>query len=217
MEVEIMDWLKELLKKAGIEDTKIDQIVGDVNKELPKYLIPKDKYNEISEAKKQLETDIKERDTQLETLKKSAGNNEELQKQIEFLQEENKAKDTEYRARLKELSINSALKLAVAAEVHDTDLVLSLLDKGKIELDDSGNIKAGLEEQVKALRESKAFLFIQKEEDNVPSFKGFTPVDGKDKGGEGDKSDAGSFGKRLAEMNIEGNQKLDQTRDSYFE
>lgn len=75
-----MDWLKELLKKMGIEESKIDGIVEEFNKEVPKHLIPKDKYNELSEAKKKLETDIKSRDTQLEELKKAAGVSEELQK-----------------------------------------------------------------------------------------------------------------------------------------
>jgi hypothetical protein len=35
-----MDWLKEILKKAGIEEGKLDSVIGDINKELPKALHP---------------------------------------------------------------------------------------------------------------------------------------------------------------------------------
>jgi hypothetical protein len=54
-----MDWLKELLKKAGIEEGKLEGTIADISKELPKYFIPKDKYNEAAEAKKKLEAVIK--------------------------------------------------------------------------------------------------------------------------------------------------------------
>ena len=35
-----MDWLKELLKKAGTEEEKVDGVIADINKELPKHFIP---------------------------------------------------------------------------------------------------------------------------------------------------------------------------------
>ena len=85
-----MDWLKEILKKAGIPEDKLDSTIAEVNKELPKHFIPKDKYNEVAEAKKKLETDIQDRDNQLEQLKNAAGNSEELKAQIEQLQADNK-------------------------------------------------------------------------------------------------------------------------------
>lgn len=68
-----MEWLKELLKKAGVDESKIDGLVSDVNKELPKHFVAKQQYNEVAEAKKKLETDVAERDKQLDELKKAAG------------------------------------------------------------------------------------------------------------------------------------------------
>jgi len=65
-----MDWLKELLKTAGIADDQIETIVANVTKEAPKHVVPKTKYNELSTAKSSLETQLGERDTQLEELKK---------------------------------------------------------------------------------------------------------------------------------------------------
>jgi hypothetical protein len=75
------------------------------------------------------------------------------------------------------LRINTALKLALASDTHDPDLVAGLLDKAKIELDESGNVKSGLDDQIKSLRESKAFLFAEKKEETVPFFKGTKPAE----------------------------------------
>lgn len=171
--------LKELLgeelfnrvsEKAG-EKHKI-AIVSDGN------WLPKAKFDEANEAKKQAEEALKERDKQLSELKKSAEGNAELQEQIKKLQEENKAASEKYAAELNDLKLNSALKLALAGEVHDPDIVSGLLDKAKIELNEDGSIKAGLDEQIKGLRESKAFLFAEKQ--TGPKFKGVNPVDGSD-------------------------------------
>jgi alanyl-tRNA synthetase len=175
--------LKELLGEelynqlmAKLGDKHKIAIVSDGN------WIPKDKFNEVNEARKRAEDELKERDKQLTDLKKAAEGNEDLQKQIKELQDANKAAAEKYEAEMKDLRISTAIKLAVAGQVHDPDLVATLLDKSKIEVDENGTIKAGLEDQIKALRESKAFLFVEKQ-DKGPQFKGVAPMDGKDKGG----------------------------------
>jgi len=105
-----MDWLKELLKKAGIEEAEVDGVIADINKELPKHFIPKDKYNEVAEAKKKLEADLTARDTQLEELKKAAGTSEELKAQIEQLQAENQKAAEEWQAKMAQMQLDFALK-----------------------------------------------------------------------------------------------------------
>lgn len=163
-----MEWIKEILKNAGIEETKIDEVVSSINKEMPKHFIPKEKYNELSEVKKKLESDLADRDKQLEDLSKTAGLSEELKKQIEELQKENRAAKEKYEAELKNLAISNAIKRAIAGKVHDEDLVASLFDKEKLVLD--GDKVVGLDEQLKELQESKAFLFKQEQPDQ-PGFK----------------------------------------------
>lgn len=174
-----MDWLKELLKSKGVADDIIQAVVAAAEEKF-KNFIPKHRFDEVNEAKKQLEAQLAERDKQLVELKKTAGDNEELKKRIEQLQQENKAKEQEYQAKIRDMAVTTAIKLAVVGDAHDPDLIVSLLDKSKIELDDNGNIKAGLEEQLKALRENKAFLFIQKEPETQPKFKGVVPAEGRD-------------------------------------
>lgn len=207
-----MEWLKKLLKDAGFEESKIDEFVTEFNKEVPNHLIPKAKYNELSDTKKRLEADLQERDTQLETLKEAAGSSKKLQEQIEQLQADNKTAKEQFEAETKELRTNTAVKLALAGKVHDPDIVATLLDKEKFEFDDNGNIKSGLDDQLKSLQESKGFLFVP-EKSESPTFTGFKPFDGKP-GGEGEKSSG--IGKQLAENNKKNIADVTKAQANYF-
>ncbi|MFB6364255.1 phage scaffolding protein [Paenibacillus elgii] len=178
-----MDWLKKLLEGKGLSEEQIKAITSGVEDNYRGF-VPKHRFDEVNEAKKQLETDIKDRDKQLTELKKSAGDNEALTKQIDELQANNKAAAEKHEAAMTELRMSTAVKLSLAGEVHDPDIVTSLLDKSKIELDDNGAIKGGLDDQIKGLRESKAFLFVQKEQNpKQPQFKGLIPAEGRDNNG----------------------------------
>jgi DNA repair exonuclease SbcCD ATPase subunit len=153
-----MDWLKELLKKAGIPEDKLDSTITDIGKELPKYFIPKDKYNEVVEAKKKLEADIQERDKQLEQLKNAAGNSEELKAQIEQLQAENQKAAEEWQAKMAQMQLDFAIdKALTAAKAKNAKAVKALLDMDKVKLD--GDQLLGLDDQLKAIKESDAYLF----------------------------------------------------------
>ena len=153
-----MDWLKELLKKAGIPEDKLDSTITDINKELPKYFIPKDKYNEVAEAKKKLEADLTARDTQLEELKKAAGTSEELKKQIETLQAENKKAGEEWQAKMAQMQLNFAIEKALTtAKAKNAKAVKALIDMEKVKLD--GEQLLGLDDQLKAIKESDPYLF----------------------------------------------------------
>ncbi|HHU82572.1 MAG TPA: hypothetical protein GXZ26_06175, partial [Firmicutes bacterium] len=153
-----MDWLKELLKKAGIEEGKLEGTIADINKELPKYFIPKDKYNEAAEAKKKLEADIQERDKQLEQLKNAAGNSEELKAQIEQLQAENQKAAEEWQAKMAQMQLDFAIEKALTtAKAKNAKAVKALLDMEKVKLD--GEQLLGLDEQLKELQKSDAYLF----------------------------------------------------------
>ncbi|WP_270670459.1 phage scaffolding protein [Paraclostridium bifermentans] len=152
--------------------------------------IEKSKFDEVKQAKKQLETDIKDRNTQLEDLKKSAGDNATLKQQIEELQNDNKKKDEEYQAELKDLKLTNAIKLAITDSAQDVDLVSGLIDKSKIILSDDGKI-TGLDEQINGLKEGKSFLFKSEESTNNTNIQ-FTK---RTNGGEG-----GATQKSLSEL-----------------
>lgn len=208
-----MDWLKELLRAQGLSETQIAAIVGGVETNY-KGWVPEHRFKEVNDAKKTVEDTLKDRDKQLETLSKSVGDNKVLQDQITQLQSDNKAASDKYESDLNELRLNTALKLALTSKVHDPEIVISLLDKSKVELDDAGNLKSGLEEQVKALQTSKAFLFVP-DKSSQQQFKGMAPADGRDKGGGGE--DQSNIGKRLAEQVSKQGEALDKARETYFQ
>lgn len=188
---------KEQFIALGLSEDLAEKAAAASQDEL-KSFIPKARFDEVNTAKKKAEDDLKDRDKQLEDLKKSAGDSAALQEQITKLQSENKAAAEKYEAEAKELKLSTAIKLALNGEVHDPDIVASLLDKTKIELDDNGAIKGGLDDQIKGLRESKAFLFAEKTTTQQPTMKGATPHDGKEtKGGQ---TEGYNTGKSLAEQ-----------------
>lgn len=202
-----MEWLKELLKNAGVEESKIEGIITNFNKEVPKYLIPKDKFNDLNQTKKDLEDQISERDKQLEELKKVDAKG--LQEKIDELQKANETAKTEYETKLKETQLSSALKLALAGKVHDADLVAGLIDKSKIELGDDGNVSKGLDEQIKTLQESKSFLFVPDKKD-TQKFKGFVPG-----GGNSDSENQSDIGADFAKMANERSQTTKNENDPW--
>lgn len=165
---------KQQFLDLGLSEDLATKAEAESKKELETY-VPKTRFDEVNNSKKELEKTVKERDTQLETLKKSTGDNEELKKQIETLQTDNKKKDDDYQAQIKELQISNAIKLAVSDKAQDADLVASLFDKSKLILGDDGEV-TGLEEQLKTIKEGKPFLFkedAQQQQQN--NFKGVEP------------------------------------------
>lgn len=206
---------KEQFIALGLSDEQATKAAAASHDELKSY-IPKARFDEVNTAKKKAEEDLQERDKQLEELKKSAGDSAVLQEQITKLQGENKAAADKYAADVNELRLNTAIKLALSGEVHDPDIVAGLLNKTKIELDDSGAIKGGLDDQIKSLRESKAFLFAEKQTQQF-QFRGANPAEGRENsGGSNGQDQAGAFGKRVADF-AKSNEGLDKARESYFE
>lgn len=152
-----MEKLKELLGEelynqlvAKLGDTKI--MVDDGN------FIPKSRFDEVNNDRQSLKDMLKERDAQLEELKKKAGDSEALKTKIEELQQANETTVNEYEEKLKKQSFNFAVESALAKfEAKNVKAVKALLDLEKIKLD--GQSLLGLEDQVTALKYSDPYLF----------------------------------------------------------
>ncbi len=154
-----MEWIKVLVERHTKEEKlDLEAFMAEVKTEFPKNAIPKDKYNETAEAKKRLETDLAARDAQLEELKKAAGTSEELKKQIETLQADNKKAGEEWQAKVTQMQLDFAVERALAAaKAKNPKAVKALLDMEKVKLD--GEQLLGLDEQLKELQKSDAYLF----------------------------------------------------------
>ena len=150
---------QEQFETLGIEKSLAKKAADASVKELEGY-VSKETYDATEQERKQLETSANDYKTQLETLKASAGDNEALKQQIADLQTQNQQKETEYQEELKNLKLTNAIKMAIASSAQDSDLVAGLVDRKKLILGEDGKV-TGLDEQVKALKESKPFLFKQ--------------------------------------------------------
>lgn len=157
--------------KLGVTDDDLAKKLETASAEELKGFIPKSRFDEVSNEKKKLETDIQERNEQLEVLKNSTDDIKGLRKQIETLQNENKAKDEAHAAEIKQLKTNSAVEAAlVAAKARNITAVKALLKLDKAELGDDGSIK-GLSEQIAVLQKSDGYLF----DNSKPVLKGAVP------------------------------------------
>lgn len=191
-------------KEKLIEMGLTEELATKVAKELDGNYVPKTRFNEVNTELKQAKDQVKERDSQLETLKKSVGDSDELKKQIETLQNENKTKDETHAAEIKQLKIDTAVDKALAeAKAKNPKAVKALLDLAKAELSDDGTIK-GLDAQIKALTEAEdsKFLFDTDSTQNKnQNSKGFVPGQKKD----GVPGASSEYETRLAEARKNGN------------
>ena len=202
-----MEWLKKVLSQETY-DKVIAELKGKGKDGADMTFLPNDgtyvpisKFNEANEAKKTLETERDNYKTELDKLKNSTDNVEDLKKQISTLNDTIANNKTNYEKTLNETRMNSAVKVALAGKVQDVDIVSGLLDKTKITLDDStGNVKMGLEEQLKELQTNKPFLFLDTkgQDDKTVGAKG---GDNPPAGGKPGTADADmSWGAILAEQ-----------------
>ena len=108
-----------------------------------------------------LKGQVKERDTQLETLKAAAGDNEALKTQIANLQKANADAVSAHESEMTQLKVDFAVEKALTgAKAKNIKAVKALLDLEGAKLDKEGNVK-GLQEQIDKLvaDESTKFLF----------------------------------------------------------
>lgn len=150
--------IEELLKALGIADDKQADAKKTINSYLDGAYVPKSRFNEVNEEKKTLTATVTERDKQLEALKKSTGDAEKLKAEIKSLQDANKKAKEEADSAMKNLRISDAIKMAIASDAQDVDIVSGLVDREKLIMGEDGKI-TGLKEQVEALKKNKPFLF----------------------------------------------------------
>lgn len=165
---------KEQLIAMGLTEEQATEVM----KSLDGNFVTKSRFDEVNEANKQLKKDVSERDAQLETLKTSTGDVDELKKQIDELQEKNKTDKANYEAQMKQMKLDSAVERSLTtAKAKNLTAVKALLTGflEKAELD--GDTVKGLDDEVKKLVEGEdtKFLFDVGTKSNKPTFKGVRP------------------------------------------
>lgn len=151
-----MEWLKELLKNAGVDN--VDELEEKISKELPKYFKPAKEFNEINEAlkvvkgeKKTLEDDKKKVENEYNNFKKGSISQADYEAKKKEIEDNSKAE-------IEKVRLESKIDLAISnAKARNVKSVKANLDLNKIKLD--GDKLLGFDDQIEALKTSDAYLF----------------------------------------------------------
>ena len=158
---------KEELIVLGLTEEQAKKVLEAV-----KEYVPKTQLGEVEQERYSLKATIAERDTQLETLKKSSGDNAALQQQIADLQKANEEQQKAHDAEITQLRLDNAVEAALlTAGAKNVKAVRALMDADKLKLEKDGTV-SGLSEQIKAIQKSDDYLFAGKQQQQ---FRGFQP------------------------------------------
>ena len=194
---------KEELLKLGLSEEQAEKVLS-ANAEQLKGFIPKSRFDEVDNTKKQLEKDLKDRDVQLENLKNSSGDVETMKLTIDNLQRDNKVAKDNFEAELAKFKLESAIDTTLlGSNVINTRAVKALLDMNKIKLD--GDVLIGINEQIEALKnaeDSKMLFKVTETKQKEPNFSGVKPREGNTQNSTGDSAGKiKTYSEMMAEQN----------------
>ena len=125
----MLEWLKTVLVDAYTPeiDTAVSQEIGKGFVARTDFNTKTAKVTELETEVKQLREGIKTRDTQLSELKKSAGDNAELQKQIDTLTQQNKEQKAAYDKELATVKLTAAVDAELTAAGSKSNIAVRAL------------------------------------------------------------------------------------------
>lgn len=164
---------KEELIEKGLSDEHAQAVIDIYTEEMKGY-IPKTRFDEVNNTKKELESQITDRDKQLKDLKGKVGDNEQLKTEIEKLQNENKQTKADYESKMLQLEKTSAVK-EMLKDAKYPDLLLKEFDLEKIQKNSDGTF-TGITEQLEAKKQAFPDMFIAKVTGTTPKNNGGTPT-----------------------------------------
>ena len=149
---------REELKKLNLTDEQIDKVMSLHGADVENS---KSKIDELNKTNESLQSQIAERDKDLKTLKKQAGDNEELSNQFKELQSKYKQDTENLTKELQQTKLNSAVDSALGkAKVRNSRAAKALLNMDEVKLNDKGEVE-GLDDQISSLQKSDGYLFDQ--------------------------------------------------------
>lgn len=154
-----MEGLKEVIAKY-VDPEKVDAIVDEINKELPKHFIPKGRFNEVNDELKIVKTQNEEMKKSVDELSAKASTIEEYQKQVADLNTKNTEIEANAKKQVAQITKRTQLKeLLLVNNVHK-DAVDLLVDKysESVQTDEKGIV--GSDDLLKTIKAEKSGLFI---------------------------------------------------------
>lgn len=196
---------KEKLMEWGLTEEQATKVMEGLNGSF----VTKARFNEVNTELTKAKATIQERDTQLETLKKSGADAAALQEQITQLQADNAQKDKDHAAEIKKIKIENAVEKALTdAKAINPATVKPLLAAflEKADLDDDGTIR-GLADEIGKLAKAEGTSFLFKADDTTTTstISGASPAGGSSVN---PTTKAGAYETRLADARKAGNSAL---------
>lgn len=157
---------RDKLLKIGLSNEQMEKIIALHGADIEELKAKSDelinsKTEELKKANESLQSQIAERDKDLKTLKKQAGDNEELTNQFKELQSKYKQDTDNLTKELQQTKLNSAVDSALGkAKVRNTKAAKALLNMDEVKLNDKGELE-GLDDQISSLQKTDGYLFDQ--------------------------------------------------------
>lgn len=148
---------KNNLIALGLTEEQAGEIMAIYAKDLKGY-IPKKRFDEVNDSKKDLEKQIKDKNEQLKSLVEKVKSNEEAEMIIKKLQQDNEFAKKSYEAKIKDMTITSAIQSKLV-NVKYSDLLMDKFDKSVLVINEDRTV-SGIDEQLTILKKQYNDLFI---------------------------------------------------------
>lgn len=157
-----MDFLKDVLGEDLFKQFS-DKLKGNDKIKLANLAdggyVGKEKFDASETTIADLRKQLAERDKDISALKKGAGDNEALNKQLADLQAKYKTDTEALEGKIKTNALNAALDLGITkAQGKNATAIKALLDQSKLSLKDDGSVD-GLDAALDAVKTSDPYLF----------------------------------------------------------
>lgn len=147
---------RDFLKKLGLTDEITDKVMAQYGKDVQHL---QDQNAELQSTNDGLNEQLSTRDKQFKELKKTAGDNEELQAKLDKALSDGKEQAKQLQDKLdvqkKDFAISNALRDAGAKNPKSAKALLNL---DKISLDDNNQL-IGINDQIDNIKKSDGYLF----------------------------------------------------------
>ena len=147
---------REFLEEMGIDKENVNKILDKYHDGIKEYKDSAEKVKTLEAETNSLKEQISQRDKDLKELKKVDA--KELETKLAELEEKNKALQETHDKEMSETRKNLMLENSLMkANVKNSKAIKGMLDLDKITID--GDELTGLDDQIKALKESDSYLF----------------------------------------------------------
>ena len=157
----------EDLIKAGLTEEQAKKVLEVHKAAIDGNYVPKATFEAEREKVKTANETIADRDKQIKELGAFKGDNEELKKKVEELENQNAEAAKKYKEELDKKDTDMAIRTFVADKVHSADDIIPRVDVSKLTIKD-GKVVGGLTEQLDEIKKTCPHYFKEENTGKSP-------------------------------------------------